>query len=723
MISHRIALILPFAALALAGCNLADPDRNTVRDAVVITATIEDEVLTRTCIDQSNYSGNVTGLLWMPEDSLGVYGDSGTTNAGFKNTAASNAKSTTFTGTLADGEAPLYAYFPYTKTNNGKAATALTGTVHSEQNYSLGTGKISDDWKYGELSSTLSGGYKFKMNSLFALAKVVIDATGSPVEGETLESIAIKATAASGSEIRRINGTFDFNAVEGTYSMSGTAADGVDNSTTMLWPDTPELTSGKSYTGYLSLIPDVKTDDKITITVLTNKHKAIFEVPCLTDLASGCIYSFPMTLTTLAEKMKAAYGTEPSYDEIGSGEEGSEGGDGGEEGGEGSGETTDPEPTVTTGTFTACAFNVDGLPEKLTILFVPVTINEGAPASEGTTAMASIANELGWDIIAASEDFNYHTELANGLSNYNAGSYRGSISSAQRNTRADTDGLCFFWKKGLTVTSEGNSPGSDNWEKMVQYTDEEGGLTSGANTCIKKGFRHYEVEVDATNNVIVDVYITHMNTYSDNDMTSGANTENNPYVAAVLGQLRQLRDYVLEKAAENQRPAIIMGDTNMRYTRHDIKTNLLDVVAAYDSNAGYTVSDPWVEFHRGGVYPEWNSLSLMTRFAFAGDTSNDIVCADNQCGEVVDKIWYINVPGAEVQLKATAHQNDVDNFRKSTTEVSYSGVMVEDENGSYTSGNTKYNSSQTVSYTKDVGYSDHFPVVTTFQWTKTTVSE
>ena len=208
-----------------------------------------------------------------------------------------------------------------------------------------------------------------------------------------------------------------------------------------------------------------------------------------------------------------------------------------------------------------------------------------------------------------------------------------------------------------------------------------------------------------------------MNTYS-----GSGNTESNAYVKAVLSQLRQLRDYVLTNAKANKRPAVIMGDTNMRYTRHDIKTNFLDVVAAYDNNAGYTVSDPWVEFYRGGVYPQWNSLSLMTRFAFAGDTENDIVCADNQCGEVVDKIWYINVPGAEVQLKATAHQNDVDNFRKSTSNVSYDGVMVEDENGTNTSGNTKYTSGQNISYTKDKGYSDHFPVVTTFEWTKTVVA-
>ena len=391
----------------------------------------------------------------------------------------------------------------------------------------------------------------------------------------------------------------------------------------------------------------------------------------------------PMTLTSLAEKMAAAGYGEPKYETVG---------------GTDPIEPVEPEPTVTTGSFTACAFNVDGLPS---------IVNSDGPGKTGTTTMAGIANNLGWDIIAASEDFEYNTQLVNGLSNYSHGTYRGTVGVGQVfGSVADTDGLNFFWKTSTT---------SATGETYVQYNDAEGDLYNGANTCIKKGFRYYQVTV--AEGVVIDVYITHMNTYS-----GSCNTESNAYVKAVLSQLRQLRDYVLENAKANKRPAIIMGDTNMRYTRHDIKTNFLDVVAAYDNNAGYTVSDPWVEFHRGGVYPQWNSLSLMTRFAFAGDTSNDIVCADNQCGEVVDKIWYINVPGAEVQLKATAHQNDVDNFRKSTSSVNYSGVMVEDANGSNTSGNTKYTSGQSISYTKDVGYSDHFPVVTTFEWTKTVIA-
>lgn len=681
--------MLLIAGAALASCNESALEPTRSRGNVEIIANIENDELTRTCIDPTVYKGNVTGLLWTPEDLLGVYGSSGTQNAKFENTSTDKAANATFKGTLADGEVPQYCYYPYADANAGKAYDALIGKVSAEQSYSP-DGMLSDDWKYGTSSTAEGAAYKFKMKSLFAMAKVVVDATGSAVEGESLKSVSIKAT--SGSDARAINGDFTFNAADGSYSLTKVEAD----ATTMIWSDEAVLSSGKKYTGYITLIPNIEKDDKITITITTDKHKAVFEVPCLKSLASGYIYDFPMTLTDLAAKMNAAYGTDPVISEIATGGEGGSG-----EGGSGEGGSTDPQPTVTTGTFTACAFNVDGLPQKISIF----TINGDGPGSSGTTTMAGIANNLGWDIIAASEDFEYDSQLVAGLSNYSHGTWRGSVSAAQLSSTADTDGLNFFWRTSTT---------SATGEKYIQYTDAEGGLTSGANTCIKKGFRHYVVTVDATNNIVIDVYITHMNTYN-----GSGNTESNAYVKAVLSQLRQLRDYVLTNAKANKRPAIIMGDTNMRYTRHDIKTNFLDVVAAYDNNAGYTVSDPWVEFHRNGVYPQWNSLSLMTRFAFAGDKENDILCADNQKGEVVDKIWYINVPGAEVQLKATAHMNDVDNFRKSTSSVSYSGVMVEDANGTNTSGNTKYNSGQSISYTKDVGYSDHFPVVTTFEWTKT----
>ncbi|MDD6607362.1 MAG: hypothetical protein PUF00_06335 [Paraprevotella sp.] len=648
MQQKSFTVVLAIATLLSVSCTQDDLRRLSPKNSII--ASIQSPS-TRTAVDDSpteGTGGTVSGIVWTKGDQLGVFEQTGASQTLYTKDGDEQEAKATFKSTSTI--TPYRAYYPYSESNNGRPWTSLLGNIPAVQ--PADEGNLSGDYKVGQANGGTSGnGYEFVFTHLFSLCRITLDASGTALIGDKLKSIDISVT---GEE--PICGDFTFNL----RTLDWEKGEKVGNRISLTWDKHPTLTE-KPITSYISLFPNVKEGDKITISVRTEKYTATFSANCKVNFERENIYNIPLTLDK--------YSSLKAYDN--------------------------------TGTFTACAFNVDGLPQKISF----ATINGDGPGSSGTTTMAGIANNLGWDIIAASEDFEYNRELVAALTNYSHGTWRGTVTSAQLSQTADTDGLNFFWRTSTT------SAAGETW---VQYNDAEGGLTSGANTCIKKGFRHYVVTVDAKNNVVIDVYITHMNTYS-----GSGNTESNKYVKAVLSQLRQLRDYVLKNAKANKRPAVIMGDTNMRYTRHDIKTNFLDVVAAYDNNAGYTVSDPWVEFHRGGVYPQWNSLSLMTRFAFAGDTENDIVCADNQKGEVVDKIWYINVPGAEVQLKATAHQNDVDNFSKSTSSVSYSGVMVEDANGSNTSGNTKYNSGQSISYTKDVGYSDHFPVVTTFEWNRT----
>lgn len=675
MQQKSFTVVLAIATLLSVSCTQDDLRRLSPKNSII--ASIQSPS-TRTAVDDSPTEGGVSGIVWTKGDQLGVFDQTGTSQTLYTKNGDEEEAKATFKSD-ASGITPYRAYYPYSESNKGRSWTSLLGNLPAEQ---PADGTLSGDYKVGQAKGgTSENGYEFVFTHLFSLCRITLNTSGTALAEDELKSVDISVTR--GEESVPICGDFTFNL----RTLAWTPGTEVGNSISLKCTDGTTLTEGTSITYYISLFPNVKEGDKITISVCTENYTATFSANCQVNFQRENIYNIPLTL--------ANYSSLKVYDK-----------DGNLVGGDTDPEPEpDPEPTVTTGTFTACAFNVDGLPQKIGIF----TINGDGPGSSGTTTMAGIANNLGWDIIAASEDFAYDSQLVAGLTNYSHGTWRGSVSSAQLTSTADTDGLNFFWRTSTT---------SATGETYVQYKDAEGGLTSGANTCIKKGFRHYVVTVDAKNEVVIDVYITHMNTYS-----GSGNTESNAYVKAVLSQLRQLRDYVLEKAKANKRPAVIMGDTNMRYTRHDIKKNFLDVVAAYDNNAGYTVSDPWVEFHRGGIYPQWNSLSLMTRFAFAGDTENDIVCADNQKGEVVDKIWYINVPGAEVQLKATAHQNDVDNFKKDTESVSYSGVMVEDANGTKTSGNTKYNSGQNISYTKDVGYSDHFPVVTTFEWTKTVVAE
>lgn len=601
-----------------------------------IVAHIEQPATTRTAVGNAVDGTNAVGIVWTDGDKIGVFDASGTSQKCYAKVGQGTAATAAFaaSGTTAFDK-PVYAYYPYNEANASNDIHSLVGELPSEQN--MDDGALHGDYKIGSATTqTAEGGYEFEFKHLFSMARITIDAADTPLKDEKLKSLTMSVTR--GETVVSIAGNFTFDAQTGSWKQT----DEGTNSITLTWnTNSPSLE--QAFTCYMSLFPVIHSGDLFTITVSTENYKAEFTANSLTSFSAEQIYTFPVVLNK--------YETIKVYDK---------------------------DENVVQGKFTCAALNVDGLPS---------IINSGGPGSDGTEALGHIMNGLGYDFIAVSEDFAYHDELAGGMTNYNMGTYRGSVSNAFG--KNDTDGLGFFWKKdGITATGE----------TMVAFDEAYGGLTGGANELIDKGFRHYVVTVEE--GVTVDVYITHMNTFGD-----GTNTEDDPWVHAQLSQLRQLRDYVVARAKENNRPAIIMGDTNMRYTRHQIVDNLITPV----SSEGLQIADPWIEIQRGGVYPTWNTSSLMIRSKFGGGNT-DILCADDQRGEVVDKMWYINVPGAAIQLKAISCMNDVEHFAKSTEEVSYSGVNVEDE-----AGNILTN--QNVSYTKVNGYADHFPVVVSFEYT------
>lgn len=632
---------LGFAAIVLAApilssCSEEESVNIASSDRGQIVARMAQSPATRTAVGDAVEGTNAVGIVWTDGDEIGVFDATGAAQKRYAKVGTGNAPTAAFaaSGTTAF-DTPVYAYYPYNAGNNANDMRSLTGTLPATQNMDGGT--LHGDYKYGSaIAQTDDGGWEFEFKHIFSLARITIDATGTPLQGEALKSFTLSVSR--GDADVPIAGDFTFSAEDGSWTQTGEG----QSSITLEWStETPVLS--QSQTCYMSLFPLVRTGDLFTITVTTEGHRAEFTATSLANFAAEEIYNFPVTL--------AKYESLKVYDNEG---------------------------TAVQGRFTCAALNVDGLPSF---------INSGGPGSNGTATIGRIMNSLGYDFIAVSEDFAYHDELVGAMTDYTVGAYRGSVSNPFG--KNDTDGLGFFWKTdGITATGE----------TMVEFNESYGGLTDGANELIAKGFRHYVVTV--SDGVTVDVYITHMNTFGDNS----TNTEDDPHVLAQLSQLRQMRDYVVEQAKANNRPAIIMGDTNMRYTRHQIVANLIDPV----TDEGLQIADPWVELRRGGVYPEWDTNSLMIRSKYAGD-ANDILCADDQRGEVVDKMWYINVPDAAVQLKATSCMNNVDDFASSTEQVSYSGVTVEDA-----SGNILTN--QNVNYTKVNGYADHFPVVVSFEY-------
>lgn len=264
---------------------------------VTILGRMDGALQTRTCVDTSSPDGTA-GILWSPKDTIGVFGDKGTKNALFEAANTGNVAEAEFNGSMASGEYPTYAYYPYSLDNASADVTSLKGNLKLEQTFDMTTGKLECDYKVGTPTSQAGDGrYEFDFEHLFSLLKFDIDATGTALEGDRLEKIIL--TLPDGC---RLGGEFTFNAttkeVEWTSSTTGA------NVLTMDWNDKPSLTSGKSYTGYITCAPDIRQGDEIKITIFTQQFKAEFTRIALVDFTANACYTFPLSLQNYKDDMK-----------------------------------------------------------------------------------------------------------------------------------------------------------------------------------------------------------------------------------------------------------------------------------------------------------------------------------------------------------------------------------------------------------------------------------
>lgn len=281
--------IIAGCLLGMASCQEEELIKNSSNGNVTILARMDDGIQTRTCVDNSS-SGDASGILWSPKDQIGVYGDKGTKNALFEAANTGNVAEAEFNGTLASGEYPTYAYYPYGADNATSEVTALKGNLKLEQTFDMTTGKLEGDYKVGTPTfKTYEGRYEFEFKHLFSLLKFDINATGTALEGDKLEKIILTLP-----QERRLGGEFTFDATSKAVTWTGDATGA--NELTMVWSDTPALANGKSYTGYITCAPDIRQGDEIKITILTQKFKAEFTRTALVDFAANTCYTFPLSL-------------------------------------------------------------------------------------------------------------------------------------------------------------------------------------------------------------------------------------------------------------------------------------------------------------------------------------------------------------------------------------------------------------------------------------------
>ena len=264
-----------------------------------ILAEMAEQPATRTCIDSDALvAGENTAVLWMPGDQLGVF-TSGSTNVLYTNDEQTeNIPNASFSSDATVSGDVQYAYYPYDAANDGKAATALTGTIPAEQ--TMGQA-IPADYKYGKLKAvTGEGGYKFKFHNMFSLVRFKIDATGTALEGKILESVTMTVTR-DGAAVP-VTGDFTFSAVDGTYTEGTTS-----NELKTVWNQTldGELSS------FATVFPKVRKGDNITFTFKTANYEASLTATSKADFAPEMYYTFPLTLANFSglKVMKTISGT------------------------------------------------------------------------------------------------------------------------------------------------------------------------------------------------------------------------------------------------------------------------------------------------------------------------------------------------------------------------------------------------------------------------------
>lgn len=603
------SMLMSLAACSQEEIETANNEQNEIEGVAQAPLSVDGYKTSRTVVSEDDESFS---LWWAASESIGVYGSS-ITNSKYTSSNSSNAQSVSFKGG-SFFKTPKYAYYPYSSANSSNAQIAVQGALAQVQTWNASDAKLAGDFKIGTYKSRSWTSTTFTFSNVLTYVKMAIDATGTVLEGDKLQSITLTAGNA-----RQLWGAFQANLTNSTLTWNGTEEN--LNTATLEWTATPALNADATVTGYMVAAPSIKQGDVISFLVKTENYQATFSLTSSVDYSANLqvVYAMPLAEMSDVVYMNAAgdviENTTPDVPEVDQPTEDEE---------------EDPivTPEVASGTFTCATYNVDGLPQKISF----VSINSDGPGASGTNSISSKIAQQDWDFVGFSEDFAYHSNLTSSLSSYQWGTYRGSISSSALYKTIDTDGLEFAANSSTCSWSD---------ENIVAFTSSAGGLTSGANTCIKKGFRHYVVTL--ANDVAVDVIITHMNTYS----SSGTD-----HINAQHAQLTQIAQYINTISANN-RPIILMGDTNCRYTRHDFQTYFWSVL-----NSDLTYADPWVEFQWNGVYPTYPSNSLMVSDA-TGTSDSDIICSTTQNGEVVDKVIYINKAGNPVQIKANSYLRDM----------------------------------------------------------------
>ena len=263
-------------------------------------------------------NGSSFEMIWDTKEAIGVYGNR-LTNVKFTSTNKYYKQaSTTFSGG-SFLSSPKYAYYPYSSENSSNDMNSVRGDLPSTQSYSTVVKKMNTDYKIGVYKSRSLTTYTFNFYHLLTFLKFTVNADGTALQGENLQSVSIEVMTADG-QPRQLSGKFTFDlAKDSKEAITGwDAPENGANKISLVFVDRPQMREGVFCRGYASAAPLSVPGDIINFEIRTDKHVARFSRPSKATFGANKVINYPLTLANFSdmvvEDIKPNVSDEPAED-------------------------------------------------------------------------------------------------------------------------------------------------------------------------------------------------------------------------------------------------------------------------------------------------------------------------------------------------------------------------------------------------------------------------
>lgn len=245
-------------------------------------------------------SGDAIEVWWTSKSAIGVYGSSQKNVKYTSTNSFKDAQTTTFSGGSLFSS-PKYAYYPYSSSNSGASQTAVAGELSQQQTYNTSVRTINTDYKIGKYASRTLTATKFNFSHVMTFVKFAVNATGTELEGEKIQSITMTVKASDNS-VRQLWGKFTMDLTKSANNaLTWDAAKDGANTLILKVNNTPVLNAGKVYSAYMSAAPVVEAGDEIEFEILTENYSATFTRTSEVDYSANLLVNYSIPLADMSD--------------------------------------------------------------------------------------------------------------------------------------------------------------------------------------------------------------------------------------------------------------------------------------------------------------------------------------------------------------------------------------------------------------------------------------